>query len=364
MAETTRTIVTRIQNKYDLATEWTTNNPILLVGEIGFESDTGKFKIGDGKKNWNDLPYAASTPAEVDSIQLLDTKVLLEKDLKTYYSVGKVTASGTNPVVIGKAGDSLRTVFNNLFNMDEVQPSITSNPSVSCSLSSTADNERDTTISSVSYSISFSDGSYTNSSTTGAGMTDYSFTKGNSSSNTNTSGTLTLPEIYTVGISSTFNTTLNTNYSQGNIAKTNLGNDSDPIVRIEAGNTSCSASFSKSAVDYPYYVSSSAVSINELSDVIKSKKTTSLITTTGETCNYNANAYVWIFVRKGNSASQTAKTIQAYSDIAKEWGTFLGGTDLMGEIKFSKANGVEDTFYAYKTKNVAQAADSAKFRLN
>jgi hypothetical protein len=48
MSETTRTIVTRIQNKYDPAADWTENNPILLTGEIGYESDTGKFKIGDG----------------------------------------------------------------------------------------------------------------------------------------------------------------------------------------------------------------------------------------------------------------------------------------------------------------------------
>ena len=363
MSETTRTIVTRIQNKYDTAAEWSTNNPILFTGEIGYESDTGKFKIGDGEKNWNDLPYAASTPAEVDAIQLLDTKVTLDTDLKTYYSVGKVTASGTNPVVIGKAGDSLRTVFNNLFNMDEIQPNITSYPSASCILSSNASDERGTTITTVSYSISFSDGSYTNNSTTGVKMTGYSFLDGSSSSTTSTSGTLTLPETYTVGTSSEFSTTITVDYSQGNIAKTNLGNDSNPVVRIEANNTECTTTFSKSAIDYPYYVSSIAASIDNLSSVTKSKKTTAL-TTTGETCNYNANAYVWIFVRKGNSTSQASKIIQAYSDIAKEWGTFLGGTELMGEIKFSKANGVEDTFYAYRTKNTAQAADSAKFRLN
>jgi hypothetical protein len=175
--------------------------------------------------------------------------------------------------------------------MDEIQPSITSYPSVSCSLSSSASDERGTTISSVSYSISFSDGSYTNSSTTGVTMSSYSFKEGSSDSTT-TSGKLTLPETYVVGTSSTFSTTLSASYSQGNIAKTNLGNDSDPIIRIDAGSTSCSASFSKSAVDYPYYVSSSAATTTELANVSKTKKTTSLTTTTGETCNYNANAYV------------------------------------------------------------------------
>jgi hypothetical protein len=36
----------------------------------------------------------------------------------------------------------------------------------------------------------------------------------------------------------------------------------------------------------------------------------------------------------------------------------------MGTITFNKANGVEDTFFAYRTTNTAGAGDSATFRLN
>jgi hypothetical protein len=44
-------ITTRIQNKHDTAQNWKDNDPPLLTGEIGFESDTGNFKIGkDNKK--------------------------------------------------------------------------------------------------------------------------------------------------------------------------------------------------------------------------------------------------------------------------------------------------------------------------
>lgn len=66
MSDTTRTIVTRIQNKYDSAAEWINNNPILFVGEVGYESDTGKFKIGDGTSAWIDLGYATTLPTEVE----------------------------------------------------------------------------------------------------------------------------------------------------------------------------------------------------------------------------------------------------------------------------------------------------------
>jgi hypothetical protein len=37
--------------------EWTTINPILAEGEMGIETDTEKFKIGNGVLNWNTLPY-------------------------------------------------------------------------------------------------------------------------------------------------------------------------------------------------------------------------------------------------------------------------------------------------------------------
>lgn len=305
-----------------------------------------------------------ATKGELSDIQLLDTKVTLETDLKTYYNVGKITnASGTNPVTIGKAGDTLRTVFNNIFNMAETQPTITASPSVtSCSLTSSASDERGTTISSVSYSISFEDGSYTNSSSTGVSMTSYSFSNGTPSSTTSTSGTLTLPSTYTVGTSSAFSATLTANYSQGNIAKTNLGNSSNPTVRIAAGSCTKSVSFSKTAVDYPYFASSTST-IASTAAGSKTKKTTSLTTSTGESCTYGTGAYVWIFVRKGTATSQATKTIETYSEIAKAWGTLLGGTEKMGEVTFNKANGVSDTFYAYRTKNAAQSGDTFKIRL-
>lgn len=51
---------TRIQLRRDLAADWTLNNPTLAEGEVGFELDTGKFKIGNGVLAWNDLGYASS----------------------------------------------------------------------------------------------------------------------------------------------------------------------------------------------------------------------------------------------------------------------------------------------------------------
>lgn len=50
-------INSRIQLKVDTATNWTSSNPTLLMGEVGFESDTGRYKVGDGVTNWVSLEY-------------------------------------------------------------------------------------------------------------------------------------------------------------------------------------------------------------------------------------------------------------------------------------------------------------------
>lgn len=51
----------QIQLRRDTATNWTSNNPVLAVGEIGIElnepSSADRLKIGDGTRAWNDLPY-------------------------------------------------------------------------------------------------------------------------------------------------------------------------------------------------------------------------------------------------------------------------------------------------------------------
>lgn len=47
----------RVVNRHDTSDKWSSNNPILLNGEIAYETDTKKIKIGDGVSNYNDLDY-------------------------------------------------------------------------------------------------------------------------------------------------------------------------------------------------------------------------------------------------------------------------------------------------------------------
>jgi hypothetical protein len=58
----------RIQIRRDFANNWTTNNPILTEGELGYELDTGKLKVGDGVKVWNTLNYFQETVNYTDVV--------------------------------------------------------------------------------------------------------------------------------------------------------------------------------------------------------------------------------------------------------------------------------------------------------
>jgi hypothetical protein len=53
-------MATRMQQRRGTAAQWTSADPILAAGEIGFETDTSKFKVGDGTNNWSDLTYFLS----------------------------------------------------------------------------------------------------------------------------------------------------------------------------------------------------------------------------------------------------------------------------------------------------------------
>ena len=46
-----------IQLKRGSKEAWSKLNPILAIGEPGFEKDTNRFKIGNGSSTWNSLPY-------------------------------------------------------------------------------------------------------------------------------------------------------------------------------------------------------------------------------------------------------------------------------------------------------------------
>lgn len=57
----------RIQFRRGTAAEWSAANPILAAGELGYETDTAKFKLGNGTDNWDDLVYAGVNQTDIES---------------------------------------------------------------------------------------------------------------------------------------------------------------------------------------------------------------------------------------------------------------------------------------------------------
>ncbi len=47
----------QIQIRRGTAAAWTSADPTLASGELGFETDTNKFKWGDGTTAWTSLDY-------------------------------------------------------------------------------------------------------------------------------------------------------------------------------------------------------------------------------------------------------------------------------------------------------------------
>lgn len=61
----------RIILRRDSSVNWEASNPVLLLGEPGYETDTGYFKIGDGVSTWTQLAFytgATGSPGATGSV--------------------------------------------------------------------------------------------------------------------------------------------------------------------------------------------------------------------------------------------------------------------------------------------------------
>ena len=69
-------------------------NPVPLAGEIVIETDTGKFKIGDGVSTWTELGYVSDNCVSSNSLghetwtMTLEDDSVITKDVATWTSQG------------------------------------------------------------------------------------------------------------------------------------------------------------------------------------------------------------------------------------------------------------------------------------
>jgi hypothetical protein len=94
-------MATKIQLRRDTAADWTSTNPTLAAGEFGWESDTNRFKIGDGSTAWTSLAYASDGDTAGITFVGDDSTGTLVSQNETF------KIAGTQNVTTAVSGDTL-----------------------------------------------------------------------------------------------------------------------------------------------------------------------------------------------------------------------------------------------------------------
>jgi len=86
---------TLIQHRRDTQSNWTAVNPVLALGEFGVESDTNKFKIGDGTTVWSALAYQGGSSG-ADTLDGLSDVVITSADNGDILAYDSATSNWKN----------------------------------------------------------------------------------------------------------------------------------------------------------------------------------------------------------------------------------------------------------------------------
>lgn len=102
-----KTLATRIILRNDTSANWTAIDPTLLKGEIGLETDTGRYKIGNGVDSWSLTPYFVNLG--VSDKSSLDTLITMLND-DDFGKVDDVKVNNTSVVTDKVANISIGTL--------------------------------------------------------------------------------------------------------------------------------------------------------------------------------------------------------------------------------------------------------------
>ena len=105
----------RIQIRRDTSADWSSTNPTLSEGELGYETNTDKFKIGDGVTAWNSLDYVIYEPSFADILNKPTTVAGYGiTDALTSVSFSQITAKPTTVAGYGITDALTSVAFSDL----------------------------------------------------------------------------------------------------------------------------------------------------------------------------------------------------------------------------------------------------------
>lgn len=108
-----------MQQRRGTAEQWTSANPVLAAGEIGFETDTNQFKMGDGTTTWANLSYFKNLEDLGGSLD--DYILLTEKGAAN----GVATLDGTAQIPVTQLANLIHNAPNTLDTLNEIAAAIT-----------------------------------------------------------------------------------------------------------------------------------------------------------------------------------------------------------------------------------------------
>lgn len=102
--------IKNLQLRNDTAANWTSKNPVLAKGEMGIETDTNKFKFGDGISTWSELAYVTPDEIEVDA----ELNAESENPIQNKAVNEAVHYTNDTPTVTAIGGVAAGTTFDNM----------------------------------------------------------------------------------------------------------------------------------------------------------------------------------------------------------------------------------------------------------
>ena len=283
----------------------------------------------------------------------------LSADIWTDKTVGYISGTASSPKKVASAGDTLKTMFTNIFGtVTDDTSNLVTNPSISSVSIGSSSYEYGTKLTSLSVSISKSAGSYKygpsstgsswsgNYTLSGTGFT----TKKDSTADTQT---VSLSSTFTVGTSSSLTLTASRAYTAATAtALSKMGNTTSQ--KIAAGTATKSGTFNPTAVKYVYY----AVTSNTTTPTSWTKYGSGTTSTSDLSITADAGKYVWI------ATTSNYSNIYTYNEVSGKYNTDATATTKLSSQTITNSQSASASgYYIYRITNAKALSGTVKYKL-